>query len=76
MLFYFLNEQFDQTNIESRFMNLIDIFNFLKTIDIVYNFKQKYLHTLYSEKYVNNNENIVYIYQFKLALLVYIAFTK
>lgn len=76
LLFYFLNEQFGPEDLQERFANLLDIFRFAQTIDIVYSYKLKYEHTLYSEEFVKNEANKELIYSLKLVLLNYIAITK
>ena len=58
------------------FDNLVDIFQYLNHLDVVYYYKLKYEHTLYSDKYVKNESLKEYIYYFKLILLNYIAFTE
>lgn len=76
LLFFFLNEQFKTKDVTATFENLIDIFKYLMTLDVVYNYKLKYEYTLYSEKFVKNNQLKEPIYYFKLVLLNYIAHTK
>lgn len=63
-------------NLKLVFDNLNDIFQFLRTLEVVYNYKLKYEYTLYSEEYVKNSSLKEPIYHFKLILLNYIAYTE
>ena len=79
-MFYFLNEQFIKDSFKDEeivdtFENLHSIFEYLKTLDVVYKYKLKYEYTLYSEEYVKHKKYREYIYMFKLDLLNYIAKT-
>lgn len=77
LLFYFLNEQFKDTEeVVDMFENLNDLFEFLRRENVKYNYKIKYEYTLYSDKYVKNRKYKREIYGFKLVLLKYIAETK
>ena len=79
LLFFYLNEQFDNDNknIDDIFDNIIDIFHFLNIQEeLIYNYKLKYEYTLYSDEYVNKKKFSEQIYYLKLALLRYIAITK
>lgn len=77
LLFYFLNEQFqDSADISEMFDNLNDLFTFLRREGSKYEYKMKYEYTLYSDKYVKNTKYKREIYTFKLVLLKYLAETK
>jgi hypothetical protein len=62
LLYFFLNENFTTSNLDATFDNLIDVFRTLSTLDRTYQYKMKYEHTLYSEKYVKNETYKEYIY--------------